>query len=136
MSTVFFLFMHSETLFFSKRDILVYWQTFEINIFNTIYIQYYHIIKFYIFIFFNKIGIEFAINSLIIFTSLICLYIFYLYLWIHHLMVYSSKFYNNRYMIFLTQIANTEIFAFIAPPVFSLLRRKVLFVNKKDNRNH
>ena len=39
-------------------------------------------------------------------------------------------------MIVLTQIANTEIFAFIAPPVFSLLRRKVLFANKKDNRNY
>ena len=34
-----------------------------------------------------------------------------------------------------TQITNTEIFAFIAVLVFKLLSRKVLFINKKDNRN-
>ena len=34
-----------------------------------------------------------------------------------------------------TQITNTETFAFIAALVFKLLRRKVLFINKKDNRN-
>ena len=38
-------------------------------------------------------------------------------------------------MIASTQIANTEIFAFIAVLVFKLLSRKVLFLSRKDNRN-
>ena len=38
-------------------------------------------------------------------------------------------------MIASTQITNTEIFAFIAVLVFKLLGRKVLFINKEDNRN-
>ena len=38
-------------------------------------------------------------------------------------------------MIPVTQIANTEIFTFIAVLVFKLFSRKVLFVNIKDNRN-
>ena len=38
-------------------------------------------------------------------------------------------------MIALTQITNTEIFAFIAVLAFKLLRLKVLFVNKKYNSN-
>ena len=38
-------------------------------------------------------------------------------------------------MIVLAQIANTEIFAFITVLVFKLLSRKVLFINRKDNRN-
>ena len=38
-------------------------------------------------------------------------------------------------MIASTQITNTEIFAFIAVPVFKLWNRKVLFVKRKDNRN-
>ena len=41
--------------------------------------------------------------------------------------------YNNKYMIASTQITNTESFAFIA--VFKLLSSKVLFKNRKDNRN-
>ena len=47
----------------------------------------------------------------------------------------SCKLYNNKYMIALTKITNTEIFAFIAVLVFKLLRGKVLFINRKDNRN-
>ena len=43
--------------------------------------------------------------------------------------------YNNKYIIASTQIANTEIFAFIAVQVFKLLSRKILFINGKDNRN-
>ena len=39
------------------------------------------------------------------------------------------------YMIASRQITNTEIFAFITILVFKLLRRKVLFINRKDNRN-
>ena len=38
-------------------------------------------------------------------------------------------------MITSTQITNTEIFAFITVLVFKLLSRKVLFLNRKDNRN-
>ena len=38
-------------------------------------------------------------------------------------------------MIALTQTTNTEIFAFIAVLVFKLLSRRVLFINRKDNRN-
>ena len=38
-------------------------------------------------------------------------------------------------MIALTQITNTGIFALIAVLVFKLLSRKVLFINRKDNKN-
>ena len=38
-------------------------------------------------------------------------------------------------MIASTQITNTEIFAIIAALAFKLLSRKVLFINRKDNRN-
>ena len=37
-------------------------------------------------------------------------------------------------MIALTLITNPEIFAFIAVLVFKLLRPKILFINRKDNR--
>ena len=37
-------------------------------------------------------------------------------------------------MIASTQNTKTEIFAFIAVPVFKLLSRKVLFINRKDNK--
>ena len=52
----------------------------------------------------------------------------------HKLKVPSCKLYNNKYMICSTQITNTETFAFIAVLVFKLLSRKVLFINRKDNR--
>ena len=35
----------------------------------------------------------------------------------------------------LTQVTNTEIFSFIAVLFFKLLSRKVLFINRIDNRN-
>ena len=38
-------------------------------------------------------------------------------------------------MIASTQIPNTEISAFMAVLDFKLLSRKVLFINRKDNRN-
>ena len=47
----------------------------------------------------------------------------------------SCKLYSNKYMITLTQITNPEIFTFIAVLVFKLLSRKVLFMNRTDNRN-
>ena len=51
------------------------------------------------------------------------------------LKVQSCKLYSSKYMIALTQITNTEIFAFIAVLVFKILSRKVLFINRKGNRN-
>ena len=49
--------------------------------------------------------------------------------------VRSCKLCNNKYVIASTEITNTEIFAFIAVLVFKLLSCKVLFLNRKDNRN-
>ena len=37
-------------------------------------------------------------------------------------------------MIASTQIINNEIFAFMAVQVFKFLRRKILFIKKKENR--
>ena len=51
------------------------------------------------------------------------------------LKVQSCKLCNNKYMIASTQTGSTEIFAFMAVLVFKLLRRKVLFINRKDKRN-
>ena len=39
-------------------------------------------------------------------------------------------------MIAATQITNTEMFAFTTGLVFKLLSRKVLFTNRKNNRNY
>ena len=47
------------------------------------------------------------------------------------LKVQISKLYNNKYMITLIQITNTEIFAFISVLVLKLLSRKVLFTKRK-----
>ena len=41
----------------------------------------------------------------------------------------------QSYMITSTEITNTEFFSFIAVLVFKLLIRKVLFMNRKDNKN-
>ena len=38
-------------------------------------------------------------------------------------------------MIASTQTTNIEIFAFLAILVLKILSRKVLFINRKDNRN-
>ena len=51
------------------------------------------------------------------------------------LKVRSCKLYNKKYMIVATQITNTEISAFIAVLVFKLINHKVLFINRKGNRN-
>ena len=51
------------------------------------------------------------------------------------LKVQSCKLYNNKYMTASTRIANTGIFAFIAVAVVKLLSRKVLCINRKNNRN-
>ena len=42
---------------------------------------------------------------------------------------------NNKYIIGSTHITITEIFGFIAVLVFKIMRSKVLFINRKDNRN-
>ena len=52
------------------------------------------------------------------------------------LKIHSCKLYNNKYAIVATPITNIEIFAFIAVLVFKLLIRKVLFLNKRGNRNY
>ena len=51
------------------------------------------------------------------------------------LKVQSCKLYNSKYMIASTEKINTDIFAFITVLAFKLLCGKVLFVNRKDNRN-
>ena len=51
------------------------------------------------------------------------------------LKVPSCKLYNKKYMIVSTQITDTETFTFIVVLVVKLLIRKVLFINRKDNRN-
>ena len=60
---------------------------------------------------------------------------FHMFYMLNVLRIHSCKLYNNNYMIASTQITNAEIFAFIAVLVFKLLWRKVLFINRKDNRN-
>ena len=45
------------------------------------------------------------------------------------------KLYNKKYMIASTKNIDIEIFSFIAVLVFKLLGCKVLFINRKDNRN-
>ena len=50
------------------------------------------------------------------------------------LKVRSCKLYNNKYMIASTQNTISEIFTFIAALVFKFFSRKVLFINRKDNR--
>ena len=40
-----------------------------------------------------------------------------------------------KYMLTSTQLANAETFAFVAVLVFQLLSCKILFINRKDNRN-
>ena len=52
-----------------------------------------------------------------------------------YLKVQSCKLYDDKYVITSTQTTNTEFFSFIAVLVFKLMSRKVLFKNRKDNRN-
>ena len=51
------------------------------------------------------------------------------------LKVQSCKLRNSKYMIASAQVANTEIFTFIAVLAFKLLSRKVLFINKQSKGN-
>ena len=48
--------------------------------------------------------------------------------------VQSCKLYN-KYLIALTEITNSEIFAFSSVLAFKLLSCKILFINRKDKRN-
>ena len=52
-----------------------------------------------------------------------------------HLKVQSCKLYNSKYMIASIQITNTEILAFVSVLIFKIFSRKVLFTNRKGNRN-
>ena len=52
-----------------------------------------------------------------------------------YLKVPSCKWYDNKYMLVSTQITNTEILTFVVVLVFKLLSCKVLFLDRKDNRN-
>ena len=54
---------------------------------------------------------------------------------IYYLKVQSCKLCNNKCMIASVQTISTEIFAFLAVLVLMLLSRKVLLINKKDNKN-
>ena len=54
---------------------------------------------------------------------------------IPYLKVQLCKLYNGKYMVASTQITSTEHFALIAVQVFKLSSHKVLFINRKDNRN-
>ena len=51
------------------------------------------------------------------------------------LKVQSCKLNNNKCTIALTQVTSTEIFKLIAAVAFKLFSRKVLFINRKDDRN-
>ena len=55
--------------------------------------------------------------------------------WSEQLKVQSCKLYKNNYMITSAQMKNNEVFAFITVLVFTLLTHKILFMNRKDNRN-
>ena len=52
----------------------------------------------------------------------------------YYLKVKSCKL-HNKHIITSKSITNTEIFESITILVFKLLSRKVLFINRKDNRN-
>ena len=51
------------------------------------------------------------------------------------LKVQSCKLYSDKCMVVLTQITNTELYAFTAVLVFNSLSGKVLVKKRKDNRN-
>ena len=75
------------------------------------------------------------LTSSFIIMSLLLMVLHQVSCWEWILKVQSCRSYNNKYLIALTQITTTEIFAFIAILVFKLLSREVLFINRKDNRN-
>ena len=52
-----------------------------------------------------------------------------------NLKVKSYKLHDNKYMTASAQITSVEIVTFIAVLVFKVLSPKVLFINRKDNRN-
>ena len=82
---------------------------------------------------FNKIF--FYRTPLVAASALLAKIAFYIKTASANLKVQSCKLYNNKYMIASIQITNTENFAFITVLVFKLLSLKVLFINRKANRN-
>ena len=63
------------------------------------------------------------------------LYLFCEFLFFKDSKIQSCKLYNTKYMIASSQITNTRTSTFIALLVFKLLSCKVLFIDRKDNRN-
>ena len=47
----------------------------------------------------------------------------------------ACKLYNSKYMMASTQITNTEVFPIIVVLVFKLFSRRVLLINRKNNKN-
>ena len=47
----------------------------------------------------------------------------------------SCKLHNNKYLIALTEITDSEIFAFLSVLAFKLLSRKIFFINRKNKIN-
>ena len=91
--------------------------------------------RFAVFTFMNSFHVKFYFFNLLTSKGSLKIWKAFIKLNEFHLKVQSCKLYNGKYMIASTQITNTEIFAFIAVLVFKLLGRKVLFINRKDNRN-
>ena len=48
---------------------------------------------------------------------------------------YCSLLFDMKHMISSAHMTNFKIIAFIAVLAFKLLTRKILFINRKDNRN-
>ena len=57
------------------------------------------------------------------------------YLQVFFIKIQSCDLYNNKYMIASIQITHNEVFTSIAVEAFKLVGNRVLFIDKKDNRN-
>ena len=57
------------------------------------------------------------------------------YLQVFFIKIQSCDLYNNKYMIASIQITQNEVFTSIAVEAFKLVGNRVLFIDKKDNRN-
>ena len=57
------------------------------------------------------------------------------YLQVFFIKIQSCDLYNNKYMIASIQITHNEVFTSIAAEAFKLVGNRVLFIDKKDNRN-
>ena len=57
------------------------------------------------------------------------------YLQVFFIKIQSCDLYNNKYMIASIQITQNEVFTSRAVEAFKLVGNRVLFIDKKDNRN-